>query len=129
MYRNYQEYENAFEKMRTQAPKGIILKKLSEEQFLYKNFSDKVEWYLCEEYCLDTFTNIFFGHGDPDSDAMSDTEIYMEGLYNKCKDIIDNDYLHKISVPQTAQKVLSFLVAAKADALHRELPIEIRYFK
>jgi hypothetical protein len=109
MYKNYEEYEFYFEEMLKSAPKNIKFKKLSLEEFLSTNYKDKVEWYLCEEWNLDPFHEIFFSHSDMESETMSPEEILYEKLYHSCTNIIENGRINKVSVNQTALEVLNFL--------------------
>jgi len=109
MYRDYQHYEQAFERMTEQAPEGVILRKLSWEEFHEENYKDKVEFYLMEEWCLPPFHEIFFSGEDHESEERTPADDRGEMLHGGVHDILDHGYENKWNVVQTAAKILEFL--------------------
>ena len=113
MYRNYEEYEKAFEIMIERAPAGIKIVKKSQEEFLVDNYRDKIEWYLMEEWETATFPEIFYRDCDydldEDSDELSPEEMRGDELNSGVWEIVNNGYERGMSVNQTAFLVYEYL--------------------
>ena len=114
MYRNYEEYEKAFEVMvKRAAPAGINIVKKSLEEFLVDNYRDKIEWYLTQEWGTETFPEIFYRDCecdlDEDCDEISEEEMRGDDLHSGVWEIVNDGYERGMSVNQTAFAVYEYL--------------------
>jgi hypothetical protein len=115
MYRNYEEYESALDKLQENAPANVKIKKKTRQEFDYENYRDKIEWYLMEEWGTEPFHEIFFGHlTDIESDEPTPEDFRAEELHGCVYDIIDSCYEKKFSVNQAASKIYLYLKKEKA---------------
>jgi hypothetical protein len=118
MYRNYEEYEVALEKLLENAPKNVKIEKKTKEQFEHDNYRDKVEWYLMEEWNTKPLHEIFFGHivndDDDDSDEFTPEEYRAEELHGGVHDILDSCFEKGCGISQAAGKVFKYLKKQKA---------------
>lgn len=113
MYRNYEEYEKALGEMIAKAPAGVRFKKKTREEFAKENYRDKVEWYLMNEWCTETFLDIIYRDveyvEDDESDEMTPEEEVADEMHNHIFDIIDCGLLRRESVNETARVVYGYL--------------------
>lgn len=113
MYRNYQEYEKDFAERIVPfiSAVGKAPRKKSVEEFNRENYRDKVEWYLCAEWSVESLADVFYGDCDleDDSDYMTPEEERGDELHSGVYEIVENGYNNGECVNQTAYAVYEYL--------------------
>lgn len=107
--RNYSEYLSRFEEL---VKMGIVKKNkhMSFNEWHYYNFKERVENYLMEEYGTTWFHEICYGHVS-DYESIEETEEDAKGqeIQLLILQIIEEFYLNKQSVPNTASVLFGYL--------------------